>query len=125
MSNIKGFAAHETIGIGVVNMASVRKLSSINGAVHVFDVCIVCDVYNVYYESYRYVEPSFDANFDKGYYHLTINRATPGSDVHTMRNDAIYSFTPSGIIIKDRNGDASNIWLKIKDMVGIHQIMES
>lgn len=109
MSNIKGFAAHETIGIGIVNMASVSKLS-INGAVHVFDVCIVSDIYNIYYE-----------NFDQGRYHLYASPQSSGINTY----NAVYIFAPSGAIIKDRNGDASDVWLKIKDMVGVHQIMES
>lgn len=107
--SIKGFAAYENIAISIVNPRSVSKIN-LNVIVHIFDF----EDFSVYYEK-------------EGIYSLlhksSVNIPTVTPDV--TRHNAIYIFYFNGQVIKDRNGDADIIWGRIKDMVGVHQVMES
>jgi hypothetical protein len=76
-------------------------------AVYVFDVL----TFNVYYED--------------GCYALVPSVSIIVNNLPSVKKDAFYIFSFNGTIIKDREGNASDIWPQIKNMIDIHQVMSS
>jgi len=103
-----GWVIQENIGVGVVNPGGVTRMG-ITSFFYLFELF----GFHVYYEE---AEPS---------YYLTNEPLSVPASAHTAKPHAAYIFEPDGNILKDRYGNGTEIFDRVKDVLGVHQVMVS
>lgn len=102
MNNVKAWSACEYVSIDAMVEMPIVKVSNI----------LVNNVEYVLLHQKSFLSP-----------YCLIQSGYPYNE-RTMLYGADYVFSPDGIVIKDKHGDALSVWPKIKDIVNVNQVME-